>query len=130
MALTSLSQRMTNYWGSLNAGTKKMGITMSLKNIPNAMLEAAMDHPNTMAKHRAEVQDEIARREAVRQAEWDIVGEAFYQRSPECNDCHYYFYQYWTDTGEERTCDLLERDGGNPRFCLAFDRIEDSKNDA
>lgn len=54
--------------------------------------------------------------------DWDIVGEAFDQGSPECNDCHYYFYQYWTDTGEERTCDLLER-GGMAVFCRAYDRI-------
>ena len=56
--------------------------------------------------------------------DWDIVGEAFDQGSPECNDCHYYFYQYWTDTGEDALAICLRR----RQPCLRHDGLRIKMN--
>ena len=95
-----------------------------IKNLTDAQLEAAMDHPHTLPHHRDAVQNEIARRTSVKQVEWNIVGEALEADSDECKECHHWYYEYYTDTGKYTSCNLLEMDGGDPRMCLAFDRIK------
>ena len=62
--------------------------------------------------------------------DWDIVKEAFASESEECKTCEYFFYEHYTDTGTYTSCNLLDRDGGNPKFCLAYDRLlEELMND-
>ena len=41
----------------------------------------------------------------------------------------YWFFQYYTDTGEEQTCDLLDRDDGEPWQCPAYDRLKEENED-
>ena len=55
--------------------------------------------------------------------DWDIVNEAFYSGCDECKECEYWYYEYYTDIGEYTSCSLLEMDGGNPKFCRAYDRL-------
>tara|TARA_R110000822_G_scaffold123287_1_gene257682 strand:- start:319 stop:525 length:207 start_codon:yes stop_codon:yes gene_type:complete len=63
------------------------------------------------------------------QVEWDMVGEAFYAHATECHSCEYFTQEYYTDTGLETSCRLLDMDGGNPGFCLALDRIKEEMED-
>jgi hypothetical protein len=61
--------------------------------------------------------------------DWDIVGEAFYSRCDECTECEYFEQQYYTGTGLETSCRLLDMDGGDPKFCPAYERLFEEMTD-
>lgn len=104
-------------------------MTDDIKGLTDAQLAAAVDHPHTMPKHRAEVEQEIARRGAVKDAEWDMVGEAWHNNAEECGTCGFYDTEYYSDTGWYSSCRLLDMDGGNPALCDAIDRIKEEMED-
>lgn len=64
------------------------------------------------------------------QADWDLVEEAFEDDAPECAECEFFFYQYWSDTGAETSCNLLDGDKGKPWMCPAYDRKKEEAEDA
>jgi hypothetical protein len=97
----------------------------SLQSMTDANIAAAIDDPSTSPDHREALTAEINRRAEV-QGDWDLVGEVFEDDSDECHTCAYWFYQYYTDTGAETSCSLLEGDGGSPHSCPAFERVKDA----
>ena len=57
------------------------------------------------------------------QKEWELVEAAWYGDAPECNDCEFKRSEYFTDTGREDWCLMLDAGSGNPQFCAAYDRL-------
>jgi hypothetical protein len=61
--------------------------------------------------------------------DWDLVSEAFDSDHDECASCEHYFYQYWSDTGVEVSCGLLDGDKGSPVNCPAFAEMKERTDD-
>ena len=59
--------------------------------------------------------------------DWELVELAFYEDSEECHNCQHWFYQYYTDTGHETSCALLDSGSGIATDCPAFDRMKDER---
>jgi hypothetical protein len=95
----------------------------NLEDYTDADLSAAIASDTVPEAHKIEMYREQTRRD------WDLVGGAFDEGMQECHACGYWFYQYWTDTGAEQTCDLLDRDGGEPWQCPAYDRLKEENED-
>jgi len=57
--------------------------------------------------------------------DWDLVSDAFENECENCASCEHLFYQYWTDTGAETSCMLLDGDKGSPGDCPAFAGLKD-----
>lgn len=55
---------------------------------------------------------------------WDAVIRAWNDNAPECVACEYCCSQYYTDTGYDTWCLLLD-EGGDPAHCAAYDRVEE-----
>jgi hypothetical protein len=70
------------------------------------------------------------RQEPLPMNDWDIVTQAFEDESEECNDCEYYCYDYCTETGADAWCELGDKTGHDPQWCLAYDRIKEELEDA
>jgi hypothetical protein len=98
-----------------------------LEHLTDADIAAALESLYVPGDHKERLHKEAARRAKV--ADWDLVGGAFEDGMEECHTCGYWFYQYWTDTGAEQTCDLLDRDGGEPWLCPAYDRLKNENED-
>jgi hypothetical protein len=49
------------------------------------------------------------------------------ETSEECHNCRHWFYQYYTDTGQETSCALLDSGSGIATDCPAFDRMKDER---
>lgn len=56
------------------------------------------------------------------QKEWDMVSDAWDSGAPECAECENKCAEYYTDTGYESWC-LILQDNGNPQLCPAYDRL-------
>tara|TARA_R110000822_G_scaffold117607_1_gene249936 strand:+ start:109 stop:420 length:312 start_codon:yes stop_codon:yes gene_type:complete len=100
----------------------------TLKDLTDKDIEAALSSPNVTPNHKLDLTAEVLRRAA--QADWDLVGDAFEDEAPECAECEFFFYQYWSDTGAETSCNLLEGDKGKPWMCPAYDRKKEEAEDA
>ena len=59
---------------------------------------------------------------------WDMVSDAWDNDAPECGNCEYFESEYYTDTGYQTWCRLLQN-GGNPAYCAAFARMEEERDD-
>ena len=90
-----------------------------LENYTDADLSAAIASDTVPEAHKIDMYREQKRRD------WDIIGDAFYDGMDDCHTCRYWFFQYYTDTGEEQTCDLLDMDSGEPWQCPAYDRLKE-----
>jgi hypothetical protein len=90
----------------------------NLEDYTDADLSAAIASDTVPEAHKPDMYREQTRRD------WDIVGGAFDEGIDECHTCRHWFYQYYTDTGAEQTCELLDMDGGEPWQCPAYDRLK------
>ena len=55
---------------------------------------------------------------------WETVFNVFmdhaYMDSP-CNQCPYFISRYYSDTGQEYGCKLLDMDKGDPELCAGYE---------
>lgn len=91
-----------------------------LKDLTDKDIEAALSSPNVTPNHKIDLTAEVLRR--ANQSDWNLVAEVFEDDSTECHECRFWFYQYWSDTGAETSCSLLDGGSGNAWQCPAFDR--------
>lgn len=62
-------------------------------------------------------------------SDWEIVAQAWNECADECMDCPFRAVEYYTDTGDAAWCELGDKTGHDPQWCLAYDRIKEELED-
>jgi|TARA_R110000796_G_scaffold12967_1_gene42396 hypothetical protein len=59
--------------------------------------------------------------EVTKQAQWDMVGNYFNDNNDLCEDCMHCNKVYYSDTGWDFSCELLQGSYGDPEECLGLE---------
>ena len=68
------------------------------------------------------------------QAKWDLVGNYYNDNGSACDECQHFEKVFYSDTGWEYSCALLQSSYDDPEECLGFNYmvecLEDELEDA